>query len=458
MIDDRFISQTYTITNHPICKYDEHTKYTYIRGLGEFLSYITQSRPQAKFIFKLWSESILKTDISEAWGFTPNFRYLKQGLYIDGTDSYFYDAQISLIFDCFYLSEKAYPDSIEQTYIFLQRKTSKNFTKDTLKYVYDFFLGLNIGDLIPYALRAHRTHDIVFQQKALKRVLVVATMSAGKSTLINALIGNKINKVASTVCTNKIRLVYNKQSDEGAILECAGPRYIYTENHKIAQHDSVRNAGVHFQSILANEHLCIIDTPGVNFNGDHSHGEMTRNAVKANDYDILLFVSNGTQFLTNDEAIFLEYVIKTCKKQIIFCLNQCDRFNSDDDSIHETFNIWKTTLMEKGIDKPNIITISAQWALLLRLEKQKLELTKSEQTELKYLKEDIKDSFYHLERYCSNTIDERNEEGALFHTGILNLESLLRSGLTFSSIKDFIFKAHKSIVGHFSEGFRGKET
>ena len=427
MIDDRFISQTYTITNHPICKYDEHTKYTYIRGLGEFLSYITQSRPQAKFIFKLWSESILKTDISEAWGFTPNFRYLKQGLYIDGTDSYFYDAQISLIFDCFYLSEKSYPDSIEQTYIFLHRKTSKNFTKDTLKYVYDFFLGLNIGDLIPYALRAHRTHDIAFQQKALKRVLVVATMSAGKSTLINALIGNKINKVASTVCTNKIRLVYNKPSDEGAILECAGPRYIYTENHKIAQHDSVRNAGVHFQSILANEHLCIIDTPGVNFNGDHSHGEMTRNVVEANDYDILLFVSNATLFLTNDEATFLEYVIKTCKKKIIFCLNQCDRFTPEDDSIEETLDIWRTELIKSGIHKPNIVTISAQWGLLLRLEQQMLELTKSDRTELRYLKDDIRDSFYHFEQYCSNKVDERNSEDLLIHTGILNLESEIKA-------------------------------
>lgn len=425
MIDDRFISQTYTITNHPICKYDEHTKYTYIRGLGEFLSYITQSRPQAKFIFKLWSESILKTDISEAWGFTPNFRYLKQGLYIDGTDSYFYDAQISLIFDCFYLSEKAYPDSIEQTYIFLQRKTSKNFTKDTLKYVYDFFLGLNIGDLIPYALRAHRTHDIAFQQKALKRVLVVATMSAGKSTLINALIGHRINKVASTVCTNKIRLVYNKLSNEGTILECVGPRYVYTENHKIAQHDSVENACVYFQSILGTEHLCLIDTPGVNFNGDHSHGEMTRNAVKSNEYDLLLFVSNATQFLTDDDASILEFVVRNCKKKIVFCLNQCDRFKPKDDSIIEMVRVWKDKLAVLGHKSPNIVVISAFCALLLKENDNKVALTEDEELYLELMKVKFEKEYYHLEKYCTNSLPEINASEELKHTGILNLETLI---------------------------------
>lgn len=154
---------------------------------------------------------------------------------------------------------------------------------------------------------------------------------------------------------------------------------------------------------------------------------MTRNAVKANDYDLLLFVSNATQFLTEDDANILEFVIRNCKKKIIFCLNQCDRFNPDDDSIKETLDIWETTLLKNGIQKPYFVTVSAQWALLLKLEKQKFELTKSEQTELRYLKDDMRDSFYHLEQYCSNKVDERNSGDLLIHTGILNLESVIKA-------------------------------
>lgn len=427
MIENNFLTQTYTISNHPIKAYEELIQCKYIKALGEFLCFIAQTDKKAKFIFEIWSNSIIKTESSNDWFYTPNFIYLKEGLYYDKNDRNHNLLRLIFLFDCFYLVEKFNCHLIEKSHIFLSRKANGYCTEDLVDYVHDYFIGLNNGDKIPVELREHRNSDIKFLQKPLKKVLVVATMSAGKSTLINALIGNRINKVASTVCTNKIRLVYNKLSNEGAMLECAGRRYVYTDNHKIAQHDSVENACVHFQSILSNEHLCLIDTPGVNFNGDHSHGEMTRNAVKANDYDILLFVSNGTQFLTNDEATFLEYVIKTCKRKIIFCLNQSDRFNSDDDSIYETLNIWKTTLIKNGIHKPNIVTISAQWALLLRLEQQMLELTKSDRTELRYLKDDIGDSFYHFDQYCSNKVDERNSGNLLIHTGILNLESVIKT-------------------------------
>ena len=99
----------------------------------------------------------------------------------------------------------------------------------------------------------------------------------------------------------------------------------------------------------------------------------------------------------------------------------------EDDSIEETLDIWRTELIKSGIHKPNIVTISAQWAFLLRLEQQMLELTKSDRTELRYLKDDIRDSFYHFEQYCSNKVDERNSEDLLIHTGIINLESLIKT-------------------------------
>lgn len=427
MIEDRFLTQTYAISNHPIKAYEELIQCKYVKALGEFLCFITQANNKAKIICDIWSNSIVKTVTSDTWCYTPNFIYLKEGLHYDKNESKYGLLRLAFLFDCFYLVEKFNSDLIEKSHIFLSRKVNGHCTAELVDYVHDFFVGVNNGDRIPAELINHRTADIEFRSKPLKKVLVVATMSAGKSTLINALIGNKINKVASTVCTNKIRLVYNKQSNEGAMLECTGSRYVYTDNHKIAQHDSVENACVHFQSILGNERLCLIDTPGVNFNGDHSHGEMTRNAVEANDYDILLFVSNGTQFLTNDEATFLEYVIKTCKKEIIFCLNQCDRFNTDDDSIYETLKIWETTLIENGIRKPNIVTISAHWALLLRLEKQKRELTKFEQAELRCMNDNVSDSFYHLEKYSSNEVDVRNNEDILIHTGILNLETIIKA-------------------------------
>ena len=425
MIENKYLTQTYTISNHPIKAYEELIQCKYIKALGEFLCFITQTDKKAKFIFEIWSNSIIKVESSDNWCYTPNFIYLKEGLYFDKNDSNYNLLRLIFLFDCFYLVEKINCHLIEKSHIFLSRKADRYFTEDLIDYVHDYFIGSNNGDKIPAELREHRNSDIKFLQQPLKKVLVVATMSAGKSTLINALIGNKINKVASTVCTNKIRLVYNKQSDEGAILECAGPRYIYTVNHKIAQHDSVKNVCVHFHSILENENLCLIDTPGVNFNGDHSHGEITRNAVKANDYDLLLFVSNATQFLTDDDANILEFVIRNCKKKIIFCLNQCDRFKPKDDSIIEMVDVWKHTLSALGNKSPNIVAISAFCALLLKESENKIALTEDEELYLELMKVKFEREYYHLEKYCTNSMIEVNASTELKHTGILNLETLI---------------------------------
>lgn len=427
MIEDWFLTQTYAISNHPIKAYEELIQCKYVKALGEFLCFITQANNKAKIICDIWSNSIVKTVTSDTWSYTPNFIYLKEGLHYDKNDSKYSQLRLAFLFDCFYLVEKFNSDLIEKSHIFLSRKVNGHCTSELVDYVHDYFVGANNGDRIPVELREYRNADIKFRQQPLKKVLVVATMSAGKSTLINALIGNRINKVASTVCTNKIRLVYNKPSNEGAMLECAGPRYVYTDNHKIAQHDSVENACVHFQSILGNEHLCLIDTPGVNFNGDHSHGEMTRNAVKANDYDILLFVSNATQFLTDDDASILEFVIRNCKKKIIFCLNQCDRFKPKDDSIIEMVRVWREKLAVLGCKSPNIVVISAFCALLLKESENKVVLTEDEELYLELMKVKFDREYYHLEQYCSNKVDERNSEDLLIHTGILNLESLIKT-------------------------------
>lgn len=427
MIEDRFLTQTYTISNHPIREYDELIQCKYVKALGEFLCYITHADKNAKIIYEHWANSIINTDVLSNWMFTPDFTHLKEVLCYDKNDNRSNILRTCLVFDCFYLSEKTNRCFLEKSHIFLLRKIGGYFTEGVLEHIYGYFEDANNGSNIPAELIKHRTADIEFRNKPLKKVLVVATMSAGKSTLINALIGNKINKVASTVCTNKIRFVYNKQATEGALLECTGPRYVYTDNHKIAQHDSVENACVHFQSILGNEHLCLIDTPGVNFNGDHSHGEMTRNAVKSNEYDLLLFVSNATQFLTDDDASILEFVIRNCKKKIVFCLNQCDRFKPTDDSIIEMVRVWKDKLAVLGCKIPNIVVISAFCALLLKENDNKVALTEDEELYLELMKVKFKKEYYHLEQYCSNNVDEGDSGDLLIHTGILNLESLIKN-------------------------------
>ena len=147
--------------------------------------------------------------------------------------------------------------------------------------------------------------------------------------------------------------------------------------------------------------------------------------TKSNEYDLLLFVSNATQFLTDDDASILEFVIRNCRKKIIFCLNQCDRFKPKDDSIIEMVRVWRETLAVLGNKSPNIVVLSAFCALLLKENENKVALTEDEELYLELMKEKFESEYYHLEKYCTNSLVEINTSKELKHTGIINLETLI---------------------------------
>ena len=54
-------------------------------------------------------------------------------------------------------------------------------------------------------------------------LLVTATMSAGKSTLINALIGKKIVRTSQEVCTGNLCYIYNQSVENNKILLWENP-------------------------------------------------------------------------------------------------------------------------------------------------------------------------------------------------------------------------------------------
>ena len=66
------------------------------------------------------------------------------------------------------------------------------------------------------------TKNRAFQQQVPIKVLITATMSAGKSTLLNALAGKKVNKTQNEACTAKIHSIFNKPYEDGFSYEWDG--------------------------------------------------------------------------------------------------------------------------------------------------------------------------------------------------------------------------------------------
>jgi ribosome biogenesis GTPase A len=167
-----------------------------------------------------------------------------------------------------------------------------------LKKVYTFFKdGLN-EDIIPKELLEHKNQCDKYQAKSVKNVLVVANVSAGKSTLINALVGYRLNKMRTTACTSRLCYIYNKPVDDGTLAHnYIRNEFSYTNNIESVTSDTSDRISLKFNSTLYNEKVCLIDTPGINNIENSTHRKITEDAIKSNIYDAIIYISNCQLFL-----------------------------------------------------------------------------------------------------------------------------------------------------------------
>lgn len=425
---EKFLVQTFTITNHPIRKFKDNFRLQYVRGIGEFLCYITKDDKLSKLVFEIWCTSIMGHIPKDAWSYTLDFDAIKDGLSIHRDGLTFFTMRQSFLFDCFYLLEKSQKKLRLNAYTFLADKVCGFFTRGSLNYAHDFFKGSNSGDKLPDVLRRHRRTSQNFINKKIKRVLIVATMSAGKSTLVNALVGHKINKVRSTACTSIVHRIYNKPVHEGAIAEFGEKKLIYTTDYSLLLSERVNSIGVNFNSSLSKCRICLLDTPGVNYNGDKSHGEISRKIIAENNYDLLIVVLNATQLAIGDEKDLVEYIGKNCKQKIIGVLNQCDAYKPQQDSIDTALRTCTEMFKESGIKSPTVVPISAQAAYLSRQATELHgKLDEDDEFDFHQISKKMMKPYFNLPSYLPGVPKSVQPKDVLERSGVPYLEHLISS-------------------------------
>ena len=215
---------------------------------------------------------------------------------------------------------------------------------------------------------------------------VVATMSSGKSTLINALLGKKLMPSKNEACTATITeildndmetfeaVVYDK--DDVVLQEV--PHLTYEVMNELNDNSEVSKiaakGNIPFLDARSTA-LMLVDTPGPNNSqqDDRRDEKMTYKAINNDSNNLILYVLNGTQLSTDDDATLLKYVAEQMKKggkqvrdRFIFVINKMDGFNPEEEDIGKAIIAAKRYLGYYGIEDPQIFPCSAYTALNIR--------------------------------------------------------------------------------------------
>ena len=295
-------------------------------------------------------------------------------------------------------------------------------------------------------------------------VIIVATMSSGKSTLINSLISKKLMPSKQTSCTAIITKIKDRKDSNSNLFTAK----IYDKHgNEIDTYDDLTlkdmkklNADeniseVHVEGEIPfissdNISLILTDTPGPNSAKNKSHWKITTDILSKSAKTLVLYVLNAQSLQTTDDDRFLEHVAqsmqnnagKKSRDRFIFVLNKIDTFNIEEDDVEDVLKEAKEFLEGKGIKNPNIYPASALTALDIRTI-----LSENNGNEFAIKEANVSVEKFnatkeiHLEKYAPLSIskkakvqyilkkakekDDKNHQ-ALVHTGIISLEEAIK--------------------------------
>ncbi len=229
-------------------------------------------------------------------------------------------------------------------------------------------------------------------------VVFVGEFSTGKSTIINAIIGEKTLDEGITPTTDKISIIK------------------YGEEKGVELKDGIATFTVNQKNL---ENLYIVDTPGTNVTIEQ-HEQITQNFIPR--ADIIFFTIGAERAVTGSESEFIKFLKDDWKKKIVFLLNKID-IASDDEEYNELIQHSTSELQRIFSIEPHIIPISA-----------KRELDKSES---------LNSGFDVLRKYLFETLSEDEKIRIKLNYSLdLSLKLAEETGI---SIEENLLKINKDI-------------
>lgn len=215
-------------------------------------------------------------------------------------------------------------------------------------------------------------------------VNVVATMRAGKSTLINALLRQKLMPAKQEACTATITEIKDNDADHfmAKVYDTSGNLIQTHPELSFEIMDSLNSnpevSKIHVEGNIPfvtseDVSLVLVDTPGPNNSRDPEHKAATYRMLSESSKTVVLYILNATQLAVNDDYNLLSHVAdsmkvggKQSRDRFIFVVNKLDDFKKGEDSIEAAITKVRDYLRDNGIENANIYPASALTALNIR--------------------------------------------------------------------------------------------
>lgn len=291
-------------------------------------------------------------------------------------------------------------------------------------------------------------------------VCVVATMSAGKSTLINSMLGTMLMPFTQEACTAIITRIKDTEgtdtwqaevySKDNRLIEThENLTYATMERLNGDENVSVIKAAGNIPFVSSEDvSLVLIDTPGPNNSRDSEHKKVQSEFLNKSSKSLVLYIMEGT-FGSDDDNALLQRVAdsmkvggKQSKDRFIFVVNKMDDRRKEDGDTTQTLDRIRAYLKGHGITNPNLFPAAALPALNIRLMQSGADVDEDtmDETEMKVRKLNRNETL-HLENYASLPASIRGDikmkladakgngdadAEALIHTGVVSIEAAIR--------------------------------